>query len=270
MLIILSFFCLLCESLRVFVVNFPSLLRSFVFGAQQRSPDCPWAMRAMPFRIMTALCYSPVMPHFELERRAGGRVVGVDEVGRGPLAGPVVAAAVVFPNGVPAWLAPLLDDSKKLDAAQRLAAYQALRESGAADIALGAASVSEIAQINILRASLLAMRRAVARLSIQPDAALVDGLKAPDLPCAVQCVVGGDSVSLSIAAASIVAKVVRDSGMARLAKRCPGYGWEKNAGYGTQYHRDALTRLGPTEHHRASFGTVRLILAARQNTVSMA
>jgi len=210
------------------------------------------------------------MPHFELEQRAGGRVAGVDEVGRGPLAGPVVAAAVVFPDGVPAWLVPLLDDSKKLDAAKRLAAYHALRESGAAEIAVAAASVAEIAEINILQASLLAMRRAVARLSVPPDTALVDGLKAPSLPCRVQCVVGGDGISLSIAAASIVAKVLRDSGMARLAKRWPGYGWEKNVGYGTQYHRDALVRLGPTDHHRASFGTVRLILASRRNADSMA
>jgi len=203
-----------------------------------------------------------VMPDFKIERRAGGRVAGVDEVGRGPLAGPVVAAAVVFPNGVPRRLAPLLDDSKKLDASERLAAYAALRASGAAEIAVAAASVGEIARINILHASMLAMRRAVSRLPVVPDLALVDGNYAPALPCRVQCVVGGDGVSLSIAAASIVAKVLRDLAMVRLGMRFPGYGWERNAGYGTAFHREALRRLGPTHHHRMAFGTVRMLLSA--------
>ena len=201
------------------------------------------------------------MPHFQHERRAGGRVAGVDEVGRGPLAGPVLAAAVVFPRGVPRRLARLLDDSKKLDPAQRLVAYAALLASGAAEIGVGAASVDEIARINILHASLLAMRRAVARLPGLPDHALVDGNRPPALPCPVTCVIGGDGESLSIAAASIVAKILRDQGMARLARRCPGYGWEHNAGYGTAHHRDALQRLGPTRHHRVAFGAVRLYLA---------
>jgi len=196
------------------------------------------------------------MPNFALEKAAGGRVAGVDEAGRGPLAGPVVAAAVIFPNGVPRRLARRLDDSKKLTAAERLAAYDALLSSGRAEIGIGAASVSEIDRINILHASMLAMLRAVTRLPTAPDLALVDGNYPPKLACAVQCVIGGDGTSLSIAAASIVAKVIRDRAMARLALRCPGYGWEVNAGYATATHRAALLRLGPTRHHRPSFGTV--------------
>ncbi len=197
------------------------------------------------------------MPNFTLEKKLGGRVAGVDEVGRGPLAGPVVAAAVVFPAGVPRRLARLLDDSKKLTPAERETAYAALLASGVAELAVGAASVTEIARINILRASLLAMCRAVARLPSPPGHALVDGDRPPALPCSVQCVVGGDGRSLSIAAASIVAKVLRDRAMARLDRRCPGYGWAENAGYATPSHRAALLRLGPTRHHRPTFGTVR-------------
>jgi len=196
------------------------------------------------------------MPSFTLEKRAGGRVAGVDEAGRGPLAGPVVAAAVVFPTGVPRKLAELLDDSKKLTAEQRLAAYLALFASGRAEIGIGAASVAEIDRINILRAALLAMARAVARLPVSPDLALVDGNMPPTLACQVQCVVGGDGICLSIAAASIVAKVVRDRAMTRLAVRFPGYGWETNMGYATGAHRDGLRRLGATPHHRPAFASV--------------
>ena len=196
------------------------------------------------------------MPNFALEKAAGGRVAGVDEVGRGPLAGPVVAAAVVFPTGVPRKLAALLDDSKKLSAEQRLAAFEALRASGRAEIAVAAASVAEINRLNILHAALLAMCRAVARLPALPDLALVDGNVAPALPCPVRCVVGGDGRCLSIAAASIVAKVVRDRIMDALADSYPGYGWETNVGYATEFHRDALVRLGPTRHHRPSFASV--------------
>jgi len=195
------------------------------------------------------------MPSLDMELAAGGRVAGVDEAGRGPLAGPVVAAAVVLGAWVPSDLAALLDDSKKLTADQRLAAFVALRASPA-EIGVGAASVAEIFRLNILHASMLAMRRAVARLRIAPDLALVDGNYPPTLGCAVQCVVGGDALCLSIAAASIVAKVVRDRAMARLAVRFPGYGWDTNAGYATNFHRTALGRLGATRHHREAFGTV--------------
>ena len=204
------------------------------------------------------------MPDLALELAHGGRVAGVDEAGRGPLAGPVMAAAVVLGAAVPPALAALIDDSKKLDAAAREGAFAALlaaRQAGLIEIGLAAASVAEIARLNILGAALLAMRRAVARLPAPPDLALIDGNRAPSLPCAVRCVVGGDARCLSIAAASIVAKVVRDRAMARLAARLPGYGWERNAGYGTAAHRAALRLLGPTRHHRAGFGTVRRIAA---------
>lgn len=200
------------------------------------------------------------MPNFMLEKRAGGRVAGVDEAGRGPLAGPVVAAAVVFPTGVPRRLAALLDNSKKLSAGQRRAAFQALRGCDCAEIGVGAASVAEIDRLNILHAALLAMRRAVGRLAAPPDLVLVDGNRAPALDCPVQCVVGGDGLSLSIAAASIVAKVLRDRAMTRLAVRFPDYGWDSNAGYPTALHLAALRRLGPTRHHRPGFGPVRQLL----------
>jgi ribonuclease HII len=195
------------------------------------------------------------MPDLSMELAAGGRVAGVDEAGRGPLAGPVVAAAVILPANPPPELAALLDDSKKLTADQRLVAFLALRAS-TAEIGVGAASVTEILRLNILHASMLAMRRAVSRLRAVPDLALVDGNYPPKLRCSVRCVVGGDALCLSIAAASIIAKVVRDRTMARLAVRFPGYGWEANAGYATLLHRQALHRLGATRHHREAFGTV--------------
>ena len=196
------------------------------------------------------------MPDFLIERRAGGRVAGVDEVGRGALAGPVVAAAVIFRRPPPAALARLIDDSKALSVARRQAAYDALTAHEAVEITLGAASVGEIARINILQATLLAMHRAVARLAVPPDLALIDGNQPPPLACKLRCVPGGDATSLSIAAASIVAKVVRDRLMARLSVRFPHYGWERNAGYGTESHRAALARHGACHHHRAGFGSV--------------
>jgi ribonuclease HII len=195
------------------------------------------------------------MPNLDMELAAGGRVAGVDEAGRGPLAGPVVAAAVILPPGLSSALADRLDDSKKLSEIQRQVAFEALLASGA-EIGIGAASVGEILRLNILHASMLAMRRAVVRLGIPPDLALVDGNKAPALACGVRCVVGGDALCLSIAAASIVAKVTRDRAMRRLAVRFPGYGWEVNAGYPTASHRAALRQLGATRHHRDGFGTV--------------
>jgi ribonuclease HII len=199
--------------------------------------------------------YAPSVPNFALERAAGGRVAGVDEVGRGPLSGPVLAAAVVFPRGVPRKLAAVLDDSKKLSHSQRLEAFAALHCSNA-EIAVAAASVAEIERLNILQAAMLAMCRAVARLPIAPDLALVDGNCPPALRCPVQCVIGGDAKSLSIAAASIIAKVVRDRLMERLGRRYPGYFWHTNAGYATEAHREALQSLGPTPHHRARFAPV--------------
>jgi ribonuclease HII len=175
----------------------------------------------------------------------------------------VVAAAVVLPLRLPRKLAGKLHDSKQLTPQQREVAFVALREARAAglvEIGVGAASVSEISRINILRAALLAMSRAVARLPALPDVALVDGNQPPALGCPVHCVIGGDASEAAISAASIVAKVVRDRGMARLAVRYPGYGWESNAGYGTPEHREALQALGPTCHHRPDFGSVRQLL----------
>ena len=200
-------------------------------------------------------------PHFKRERAHGGRVAGVDEVGRGPLAGPVVAVAVVFPRGVPRRVAPLIDDSKKLTAAERELAAVAIRSC--AEIAVGAASVAEILQLNILHASMLAMRRAVLRLQLAPDMALIDGNRAPPgLPCPAECCIGGDAISLSIAAASIIAKIIRDRAMLRLHVRYPHYGWHENAGYATALHRAALHEHGPSRHHRAAFGTVRRLAQA--------
>ncbi|MFC7334589.1 ribonuclease HII [Rhodocista pekingensis] len=200
------------------------------------------------------------MPDLTLEHRHGhaaGRIVcGVDEAGRGPLAGPVVAAAVVLPGGpLPDWCAGI-DDSKRLSAARREALCGLIRTQ--ARVGVGIADVAEIDTLNILRATFLAMRRAVEGLGTPlPAVALVDGNQRPPLPCAmVEAIVDGDALCLSIAAASIVAKVTRDRIMAELAERHPGYGWERNAGYGTAAHREALRRLGATPEHRRSFAPV--------------
>ena len=205
------------------------------------------------------------MPDFKIERRCSGVVCGVDEAGRGPLAGPVVAAAVVLdPRRFPKTLRERLDDSKVLSIEDREICYRVLRhcaDRGTARIGIGAASVTEIDRINILRAALLAMARAVAVLGIRPDTALVDGSVAPPLTCAVQTVVKGDALSFSIAAASIVAKVTRDRIMRDLAPRYPVYRWENNVGYATPEHGEAIRRFGVTRHHRRSFAPVRLALA---------
>ncbi|QNT69947.1 ribonuclease HII [Defluviicoccus vanus] len=196
------------------------------------------------------------MPDLSRELAAGGIVAGVDEVGRGPWAGPVLAAAVVLDIAhLPAGLAAAIDDSKMLSRVRRERIFAAL--PAFACIGVGQASVEEIDRLNILQAALLAMQRAVAALTICPDLVLVDGNRAPVLPCPAQPVVGGDALCLSIAAASIVAKVTRDRLMADLAVRYPGYGWERNAGYGTAEHRAVLARLGPTPEHRRSFRPVR-------------
>jgi ribonuclease HII len=193
------------------------------------------------------------MPDFFHETRFPGIIAGVDEVGRGPLAGPVLAAAAILPRNLPAALASLIDDSKKLSPAKRVLALEALRLSGA-HIALGAASVTEIARLNILHASLLAMRRAVARLPVRPDYLLIDGNRDPGADIPAQLIIGGDAISLSIAAASIAAKIARDSIMARLHVRYPAYAWDKNAGYAAPAHRAAILSNGPTPHHRIGFG----------------
>jgi ribonuclease HII len=208
------------------------------------------------------------MPDFAIERGCEGVVCGVDEAGRGPLAGPVVAAAVVIDRRrFRGELRRVLDDSKALNREVRESCYRALlgyARQGVVSIGVGAASVAEIDRINILRASLVAMRRAVGVLGTgpgaAPDIALVDGNVAPSLCCAVRTVVRGDSLSFSIAAASVVAKVTRDRIMRELARRYPGYGWDSNVGYSTPAHCAGIRRLGVTPHHRRSFAPVRLAL----------
>jgi len=209
----------------------------------------------------------PIRPTDALERAAGAfdgaLVIGVDEVGRGPWAGPVVAAAAVLDlRSLPAAAAALIADSKALSAARRQAAYDAFADH--AQLGLGRAEVAEIDHLNILQASLLAMRRAVEALLPAlpgpPDLILVDGNRLPDWPYAGRAVVKGDASCLSIAAAAIAAKLVRDAEMAILARRYPGYGWERNAGYGTRQHQDGLRRLGPTVHHRRSFAPIRALI----------
>ena len=211
------------------------------------------------------------MPDFALERAIEERglapVAGLDEAGRGPWAGPVTAAAVVLDrHRLPATLSEGLDDSKKLSAARRDQLFEVLSTSPAVHHALGWASVTEIDRLNILAASLLAMRRALAALPVAATYALVDGNRLPDLPCPGEAVVKGDGRSLSIAGASVIAKVSRDREMARLARAHPGYGWESNQGYGTKVHREALARLGPCGEHRQSFRPVAAILAQRTQT----
>ena len=182
------------------------------------------------------------------------RISGVDEAGRGPLAGPVVAAAVTLESGA---IPPGLNDSKKLTPKRRAELYDLIRLD--ADVGVGIATVDEIDSLNILRASHLAMERAVAGL--KADHALIDGNLIPrDLACQATAIVKGDAKCLSIAAASIVAKVTRDRIMVDLAQQHPGYGWEVNAGYPTPAHRQALLDLGVTPHHRRSFKPVHNIL----------
>lgn len=207
------------------------------------------------------------MPDFRREsalgRTLGRRIAGLDEVGRGPLAGPVVAGAVVLPARLPRKLKARLDDSKRVAPAERVEIAAALAE--VAEIALGRAEVAEIDTLNIFHAGLLAMSRALAGLSAVPAACLVDGNRLPpDLPCPGEAVVGGDGACLSIAAASIVAKVARDAEMMELAERFPGYGWHTNMGYGCRAHFEGLNRLGATEHHRRSFRPVQLVLAGER------
>jgi len=201
-------------------------------------------------------------PDFSAERaliaRHGDPVAGIDEAGRGPWCGPVVAAAVILdeeaiPDG--------LNDSKKLNAARRDELFAAV--SARAQIGIGIASVERIDRDNILQATLWAMAEAVSALPVLPAAALVDGNRTPDLVCPAEPLIKGDSRALSIAAASIVAKVTRDRIMADLAREFPGYGWERNQGYGTAEHRKAIEILGVTPHHRHSFRPIRQTLESQ-------
>lgn len=180
-------------------------------------------------------------------------VAGVDEAGRGPLAGPVYAAAVVLPRSAPI---PGLADSKLLTA-QRRERLAVLIRSQALAWHVARAEVEEIDSMNILQASLLAMRRAVAGLAVAPELALIDGNQCPGLDCATRTIVGGDGLHACISAASILAKVDRDAEMRRLARTYPGYGFERNKGYATAAHLSALQQLGPCPVHRFSFAPVR-------------
>jgi ribonuclease HII len=201
-----------------------------------------------------------ILPTYDHERLAAlqgaRRIVGVDEAGRGPLAGPVTAAAV--------WLDPAqipvgLGDSKQLSARARDALFDQIMSS--ADVGIGHATPAEIDAINILQATFLAMRRAIAALRVPPDLALIDGNRLPpDLGCGGRTIIKGDAHVVSIAAASIVAKVTRDRIMVDLDLRHPGYGWAQNAGYPTQRHINAIADLGVTAEHRRSFAPIRNIL----------
>lgn len=207
------------------------------------------------------------IPDFSYEAKFPGIVVGIDEVGRGPLAGPVMAAAYVFKTyDIPKDLFEKIDDSKKLTSLKRQNLVEALKMYGY--YAIGSASVKEIDDINILQASFLAMRRALMGLRIIPTQILVDGKMNPLFPYPTLPIIQGDSKSLSIAAASILAKVKRDELMMRLSHRYPHYAWQKNAGYGTKEHREAIDAYGITKHHRLSFAPMKNMLANKTNQES--
>lgn len=196
----------------------------------------------------------PDLFHETLWRKEGFlRIAGIDEAGRGPLAGPVTAAAVVLPEG---YEHPLLNDSKQLSEKRREALYEEITGDARIRWACATVEAAEIDRINILRATHLAMRTAFERLDPRPDLALIDGRPVRDFPGEHRAIVKGDSLSLSIAAASIVAKVERDRIMAALAGLYYGYGFERHKGYGTAAHREALKRLGPCPEHRRSFAPV--------------
>jgi ribonuclease HII len=199
-------------------------------------------------------------PSYRHERKAAlrgvGVICGIDEAGRGPWAGPVVAAAVILD---PARLPRGVNDSKVLEPERREALYHVIVER--AEIGVGIVEVDRIDAINILQATFAAMAEAVLALARQPAFAFIDGNRAPKLPCETQTIIAGDAKCLSIAAASIIAKVTRDRLMVTLDALWPGYGFARHKGYGTPEHQDALKRLGPCVHHRRSFAPIRACLA---------
>lgn len=198
-----------------------------------------------------------MIPTFDIEDSIPGIIAGIDEAGRGPWAGPVVASAVVLdPENTPQGLR----DSKTLSEKRRGELAAAIWEF--AKVGLGVASVEEIDRLNILQATLLAMSRAAANLPLRPTACIVDGKIKPKLRVPAYTVVKGDGKSLSIAAASIIAKTTRDRMMRKLAREFPQYAWEKNKGYGAPAHREALEAHGVTPHHRKSFAPIHNMLCA--------
>ncbi|WP_251133895.1 ribonuclease HII [Rhodomicrobium sp. Az07] len=197
-------------------------------------------------------------PDLALQRKYGGLIAGVDEAGRGPWAGPVVAAAVIFHGKPPAGI----NDSKKLDPAEREALFSKI--FAAAHVGIGIAAVDLIDEINIYHATHRAMCDAILALAVPPSAALIDGNRCPKLDIPSEALISGDALSISVAAASIVAKVTRDRVMIDLAATFPPYRWERNKGYGTADHASALKEYGVTPHHRRSFRPVweRLLMEA--------
>lgn len=234
----------------------PSTMPNWAVGTLWPPPF----FRCVGARIGTVNHMARTFPDFSFETAARAlgfsSIAGVDEVGRGPLAGPVTAAAVILcPDRIPVGL----NDSKALTEKRRSVLFDEIMNS--AEVSIAHASVEEIDQINILRASHLAMVRAVDGLKTRPDHLLIDGNMIPtDLTVSSEAIVKGDGRSLSISAASIVAKVCRDRLMVGLAQQYPGYGWEKNAGYPSPAHKQALRDLGVTPHHRRSFKPVHNIL----------
>jgi ribonuclease HII len=208
------------------------------------------------------------MPDFILEekylKKGCSIVAGVDEAGRGSWAGPVVAAAVVFPHGKWGEIIKVgLDDSKKLSPNRRRYFFDIIHKNS--DVGIGLSSVQEIDKINILQATFLAMNRALENLHIAPDYTLIDGDKVPTGKFPAEAIVKGDACSISIAAASIIAKVTRDDLMIKLGRSFPSYAWQRNAGYGTKQHREGLETFGVTEHHRKSYKPIINILRQHNN-----
>ena len=206
------------------------------------------------------------MPDFKFEDMYEGLVAGVDEAGRGPWVGPVVAGAVVFLNrDIHPYLLTHLNDSKKISVKTREALFALIEEEsqkGNLCFGIGQASAQEIDEMNILQATFLAMKRAVQNLKVKPDTALIDGNRIPqNFVCPAQCIIKGDALSYSISAASIVAKVYRDRLMQKMALAYPGYGFEKNAGYGTKEHIEGLKKYGITPEHRKSYKPIKEMVA---------
>lgn len=205
------------------------------------------------------------MPNWDEENKYSGLIAGIDEAGRGPWAGPVVAGAVIFyTRDINPCLLNSLNDSKKLSAKKREELYTLIEQEagyGHLSYGIGEASAAEIDRLNILQATFLAMRRALEKLPRRPDIAIIDGNRNPkDFPCPSTTVIKGDAKSYSVAAASIMAKVYRDRFMSSLAQIYPGYGFEKNAGYGTKAHIEGLKKLGITPEHRKTYRPIAELL----------